>query len=258
MKALFKGSLSFGLVTIDVALYSAIQEHVISFTLLCAKCKTPITYKRFCDHCNKEIQWNDVVKGLKLKNGSYYIFTQEQLKSLKPEKSPTIEITEFIDQSQLSIIYFDKHYYLAPQGKQTTAFSLFCQVLQKTGKVAVATFVMHDKEHVCSITPFKNILLLTTLHYAYEIRSVDSLEKLVHNPKINSAQLELAHDLVAKFSRTQFKLAAYKDSFAQKLLDAIKKGKSFKGLVQKRKAQITSGDELTDMLKKSVKKKKRL
>lgn len=254
MKAIFKGSLSFGLVSISVALYSAIKEHAISFKLLCATCKTPITYKRFCEHCNKEIQWNDVVKGLKLKDGSYYIFTQEQLKALKPEKSPTIDINQFIDPAQLSIIYFDDHYYVAPEGKQDKAFILFSQVLKKTGKVAIATFIMHDKEHVCAITPFEDILLLTTLHFSYEIRPTKTLSALLTHPRISSAEVSLADDLIGKLSQEKFNLSDYKDNFADRLLAAIKKGKPL-SLGTKKSHRISKEHDLSSLLKESVAKK---
>ena len=166
MKKIWSGSLSFGLVTIPVALYSAVQEHVLGFKLLCARCKTPITYQRFCEHCDKPVPWTDVVKGLKLEDGSYFILTPEKMKELKPEKTDTISIIEFVAVDAIDIIYFEQHYYLAPDKKGQSSFRLFCQALSATKNAAIGTFVMRDKEYVCAISPYENGLLLTTLNYA--------------------------------------------------------------------------------------------
>ena len=114
MKALWQGVLSFGLVNIPVGLFTAIKNHAIGFTLLCSECNTPIHYKRWCEHCQKEVEWNSVVKGLKLKNGEYFILTQESIRKLKPTKTDALQISEFISPALIDPIYLDKHYYVAP------------------------------------------------------------------------------------------------------------------------------------------------
>ena len=172
MKSIWKGSISFGLVTIPVRLYSAVQEHVLGFKMLHNKCHTPITMKRWCDHCKKEVAWDDIVKGLKLEDGSYFILTQEKLKELKPTTTDAISIVEFVDASQIQAIYLEHHYYLGPEKSGENAFFLFKKALEDSGKVAIGTFVMRDKEYACVINPYSKTLLLTTLNYAYEIRDI--------------------------------------------------------------------------------------
>jgi DNA end-binding protein Ku len=103
MKSVWEGSVAFGLVNIPVKLYSAVQPRDIGFKLIDAKTKTPIQYKRWCPVCNEEVPWKDVVKGLEIKRGEYYIFTKDELERLKPEKSSTIEIVEFIDSIQYTL-----------------------------------------------------------------------------------------------------------------------------------------------------------
>ncbi len=235
MKTIWKGSLSFGLVTIPIRLYSAIQEHAISFTLLCKKCHMPITYERWCKGCNKEVAWQDVVKGLRLEDGSYFILTQEKLRALKPETTDTISIVEFVSATQIQPIYLEHHYYLAPDKENEQAFFLFKKALEVSGKVAIGTFVMRDKQYACVINPYEKIMLLSTLNYSYEIRDINEVPYAKNVPKkLESAELKLAAQLIDQLTAKKFNLAQFKDTFAQQLKAAIKKGKREKGVSRKR------------------------
>ena len=135
MKSIWKGSISFGLVTIPVRLYSAVKEHAIGFTLLHNKCHTPITYKRWCEHCKKEVPWADVVKGLKQEDGSYAILTQEKLKELKPKTTDSVSIVEFVSANQIETIYLEHHYYLGPEkaGEKSFYFLKSSRAIRKSG-----------------------------------------------------------------------------------------------------------------------------
>lgn len=229
MKSIWKGSLSFGLVTIPVRLYSAVQEHAIGFTLLHNKCHTPIFYKRWCDHCKKEVAWADVVKGLKLESGSYAILTQEKLKELKPKTTDTISIIEFVNADQIEPIYLEHHYYLGPEKTGEKSFYLFQKALEQSGKVAIGMFVMREKQYICVINPYENTMLLTTLNYAYEIRSLAEVPNLKEQPgKLAASELKLAQDLIVALSKKKFDLAQFKDTFAQQLKTALKSTKKEK------------------------------
>lgn len=245
MKSIWKGSISFGLVTIPVRLYSAVQEHAIGFTLLHNKCHTPIFYKRWCDHCKKEVAWADVVKGLKLENGSYAILTQEKLKSLKPKTTDTISIIEFVDADQIEPIYLEHHYYLGPEKAGEKSFYLFQAALEKSGKVAIGMFVMREKQYICVINPYENTMLLTTLNYAYEIRSLAEVPNLKEQPKrLETSELRLAQDLIAALSKKKFDLSQFKDTFAQELKAALKSTKKEK-VTKKRKEKSVEKPKAT-------------
>lgn len=223
MKSVWNGSISFGLVSIGVHMYSAVQEHLLGFKLLCKKCHTPIHYERWCNHCNKEVSWNDTVKGLKLTDGSYFIVTQATLHELKPVKTETIDIHECIDSAQLKLIYLERHYYVAPSKIGEKPYFLFKKALENSHKVAIGTFVMRDKEYVCAITPYEDALLLSTLNYDYEIRSTSAIAELKTIPKIQPQELKLAQQLIDQLATKTFVLSRYKDTFAQELKKAIKK-----------------------------------
>lgn len=228
MKSIWKGSISFGLVNIPVRLYSAIQEHAIGFTLLHNKCHTPIFYKRWCEHCKKEVPWADVVKGLKLENGEYAILTQEKLKALKPKTTDTITIVEFVNANQVEPIYLEHHYYVGPEKEGEKSFYLFLAALEKSKKVAIGTFVMRDKQYICVINPYHDTLLLTTLNYAYEIRPLEEVPYLAAPKKLETAELKLAQDLINALSKKKFDLSKFKDTFAQELKAALKSSKKEK------------------------------
>lgn len=239
MKSIWKGSISFGLVTIPVRLYSAVQEHAIGFTLLHNKCHTPIVYERWCKHCKKEVAWIDIVKGLKLENGSYAILTQEKLKALKPKTTDAISIVEFVDADQIKPIYLEHHYYLAPEKSGEKSFYLFQAALEKSGKVAIGKFVMRDKQYICVINPYENTMLLTTLNYAYEIRPLKEVPNLGAQPKkLDANELRLSQNLIDALTKKKFDLAQFKDTFVQQLRAALKSTKKEKIRKKKKEKSI--------------------
>lgn len=223
MKPVWQGYLSFGLVNIPISLFSAVKSQTFGFTMLCGTCHNPISYKRWCDHCKKEVMWDNLVKGLKLKNDTYFVLTKENLKALKPLKTESISVIEFIDPLQINLIYFEKHYYLTPKKLGEKAYFLFVAALNKADKVAIGTFVMKDKEHVCVISPYQNALLLTTLNYEYEIKNFDYLETLKVIPKVSAEELKLALQLIEQRTKKKFDISDFKDSFAECLAATIKK-----------------------------------
>jgi DNA end-binding protein Ku len=246
MKSIWKGNISFGLVTIPVRIYSAVQEHVLGFTLLHDKCRTPISYKRWCDHCKKEIAWNDVVKGLKQEDGSYFILTQEKIKELKPKKTDSLEIVEFVNADQIEPIYLEHHFYLGPEKQGQNSFFLFKKALEQSEKVAIGRFVMRDKEYICVINPYSDTLLLSTLNYSYEIRPLEEVPNLKAPRLLSKSELKLAQQLIAQLTVKTFKLEQFKDTFVQQLKEAIKKGKKQKVRGKEKEKSVTKKKKETD------------
>jgi len=237
MKSVWNGSLSFGLVNIPIKLYSAVEPKVLGFRLLCGKCKTPIQYKRWCPNCKKEVPWEDVVRGLEITKGNYFVLTKEKLEKLKPEKTDVIDIIEFVDKGMIDPIYFDKNYYVVPEKAKEKAYFLFQEVLEATAKIAIGRFVMREKEYLCAIESYKGGLLLVTLNYDYEIRDIKKVEELKVRPKLNKEELKLAKELINKLYEKEFDISEFKDTFAQKLKEVIKKSlKGEKIIVKKEKA----------------------
>ena len=258
MKSIWNGTISFGLVTIPVHLYSAIKAHSIGFRLLCKACKSPVVYERWCKHCDKEVSWNEIVKGLELPDGSYFIITHENLRALKPSKTDSMVVHEFIHKDQLELIYTDQHYYLTPSAKGERAYLLLYKVLEQIKGVAIATFVMREKEHLCAITPYHSILLVTTLNYSYEVQPIPVKQTpALEHKSAGKAEFELAQELVHKYLSKKFDLSKYKDTFAQRLITAIKESKKRPGKrknITKREetALITKDTSLLQTLRASL------
>lgn len=232
MKSVWNGSISFGLVSIPINLYSAIAEHVLGFKELCQTCNHPVSLKRWCAHCKKEVAWDHVVKGIEIQKGKFIVLTQEVIKKLKPEKTDTIDIVEFVNLSDIAPVYYQKHYYAAPGAHGQKAYALLQQSLKAIGKAAIGTFVMRDKKYVCALQCYDAGILISTLHYAYEIRDMRKIGQLSFKlPKINAAELKLAKQLISSLEKKEFDISQFKDTFAQDLKTLIKKksqGKSVK------------------------------
>ncbi|MGC2310836.1 MAG: Ku protein [Candidatus Babeliaceae bacterium] len=216
MKTIWKGSISFGLISIAVELFSAIQQRVINFTLLHTTCHSPLHYKRWCPVCKKEVSWQDTVKGIKLSDDTYFIITKQNLEKLKQEKTDILQLIGGIGGNEINPLYLNQHYYLLPQKGAEHAYFLLSAALEKLNKYAIGQFVLHEKEHLCILRPHEKILLLTTLHYHDEIRPFP--EKLLpKEQKITQQELELAQLLLQKLSTKKVNISAFKDTFAAKL-----------------------------------------
>ena len=244
MKSIWNGSISFGLVSIAIDLYSAVQEHVLGFKVLCQKCSTPVSYKRWCQHCKKEINWDNTVKGLEIQKGKYIVLTQEVIKKLRPEKTNSIDIVEFVDVSAIAPIYYRSHYYAAPGKHAQKAYALLQESLKSMGKAAIGTFVMRDKKYVCALQWYDAGILISTLHYDYEIRAMSKVRQLTSKQaKFNATELTLAKQLIRSLGKKKFNIAQFKDTFAQELKKLLKKhaqGKMSKVNAKKAKTNQSS------------------
>lgn len=223
MKAIWKGYLGFGLVNIPVALYSAVDSKKLSFNLLHEKDKGKIKYKRFCEKCGKEVNWNDIVKGLEVGKNEYYVISKEELEELRPEGSELIEIEEFVNGDEIDSIFYNKKYFIGPDEGGERSFFLFKETLAKSHKSAIAKFVLRKNEYVCEIKDYKKGLLLTTLNYAYEVRNMDNIPRLDQAPELKSKEQELATQLIEKWTSERFNITKYHDTFAEELKEAVRK-----------------------------------
>ncbi|HLP79708.1 MAG TPA: Ku protein [Acidobacteriota bacterium] len=253
MKAIWKGSISFGLVNIPIKLYSAIEHSATKMRLLHKQSLEPINYKRFAQGSTKEVPWSDIVKGVELTKGVYVVLTPEEIKTIRPEKTQRIEILEFTDVQQVDPIYFDSHYYLAPEKSKDKTYHLFQEVLSQTAKMAIGSFVMREKEYICAIEAYKDGLLLTTLNYAYEIRDINQLEEIKTKPKLSKQELDLAKELINKIYNEQFDMSKFKDSFAEGLKTLVKKkSKGQKIVIEQKEVPKTVERDLVAALKASL------
>jgi DNA end-binding protein Ku len=255
MRSIWNGSISFGLVSIPIKLFPAIQSQSIHFHLLHSEDKGPIKYKRVCSACGKEVEWKDMARGFEVSKNRYYMITNDELGELKPEKTNAVDIVEFVDGKRIDPIYFSNHYYAAPDAVKEKAYFLFREVLQTSGKIAIGTVVIKDKKYTCAIKNYKEGLLLTTLNYAYEVRDISQIEELKEMPKLREEEVELAEQLIQKLAKNEFGINKYKDTYSERLQDLIRRKESGEEvIVVKEQGKPKTEENIIDALKASLKK----
>jgi DNA end-binding protein Ku len=253
MKVIWKGSISFGLVNIPVRLYAAVEPQTKGFRMLHKKDKVPIQYKRWCPKHKREVAWGDIVKGVEMGKNKYVVLEKEELDMLKPKSTDAIEIVQIIDAWQIDPIYFGHHYFIGPDSEKEKAYFLFKQVMEQCAKAALGRFVMHEKEYVCAIESYKEGLLLTTLNYAHEIRSISHIDYLADAPAIKKQELDLAMQLIEKLEKKEFDITEFQDTYWDELKALIKKKVKGAAIVVKQKpAKAAKEKNLIEALKASL------
>jgi DNA end-binding protein Ku len=214
------GTISFGLVSIPIKLYTAASSGGVAFNLLHAKCGNRIKQQTFCPVCNEVVERTGLVKGYEFTKEQYVRFADEELKSLEGEVSKMIDIAEFVPLPQVDPIYFEKTYYLGPDKGGEKAYRLLADAMAKTDRVALAKFVMRGKESLVLIRPTQGGLMLHTMYFADEVREFGEIEK-GQSAKIKEGELELALRLIEELSKPEFKPEQYQDEYRLRVLDMV-------------------------------------
>ncbi len=259
--AIWKGAISFGLVHVPVTLYPASQDVSVDFDWLDKRSMDPVGYKRVNKVTNKEIEKEHVVKGIKQDNGEYIILSEEEIKAAFPKKTQTIEIESFVKASEINFIYLEQPYFLEPSGKADKVYALLREAMKESDVIGIARVVLHTKEHLAALIPMDAGLMLNTIRWATEIRSVKDI-KLPADGKIDlkSTELKMAHQLISDMT-SQWKPEDYQDAFSQSiqtLVDKKVKAGQGKAVTSLEEASNDSDDsnviDLTELLAKSLKK----
>ncbi|MBI2201493.1 MAG: Ku protein [Armatimonadetes bacterium] len=220
MRPIWKGHLTFGLVTIPIKLYTATDSKDIRFRLLHKTCLTPIQNKRYCPNHEQIVEWNDVVRGYEYAKGKFVPLTEDDLESVPLDTAGTVSVTSFVTLSEISPLYYEKSYYLAPDEGGQKAFRLLHDTMTEASRVAVGKVVIKEKEHLVSVRPHDGALVLSTLYYADEVRAIDEIPELPVQTKIHPNEkkmaLQLIEGLVAEFAP-----AEYTDDYRQALEKVI-------------------------------------
>src|SRR3984893_3203549 len=188
MKSILKGSVAFGLVNIPVRLYSATESQTLASNMLFKKDLSRIRFQRVAESTGKEVAADQIVKGYEVEDGQYVILSDEELREAAPERSIGIEIQEFVNESEISSLYFEKPYYLEPDKGAGKAYALLREALARTGKVGIAQFVLRNRENLCLLKPQGQGLVLNALRFASEIRSMEELS-LPSSEKISPSEI---------------------------------------------------------------------
>ena len=219
MHGIWSGTISFSLVAIPVQLVKAVEPGRVSFHLLHSKDYSPLTRKMFCPQEEVLIPPDEIIRGYEIGPGQYLPITDEELESLSPERSRTIEIVEFIDMQEVDPIYFDHPYYLVPAKGGEKAYALLAEVMRRTNKAGLARFVLHEREYLVAVKSTEGALALVTLHYHDEILPAEDIEPAAG--KIDAAETSRLKQSIEKML-TDFKPGRYADERRQRLMDLLK------------------------------------
>jgi DNA end-binding protein Ku len=221
MHTMWKGTISFGLVSIPIKLYSATEDKDINLRSLHKECHTPIQYEKKCPNCEKEITNDDIVKGYEYVKGKFVILSDEELKELKDEHvDKSVEIIDFVKLEEIDPIYFNRSYFMGPGENGSKAYALLREALKKTGKIGVAEITIRSKQHMAVVRVYKNSLVMETIHYPDEVRKVQEVPAVPENVDIQEKELETAVMLIDQLT-TEFQPEKYKDEYRTALMDLI-------------------------------------
>lgn len=218
MRAIWKGSVSFGLVNVPVRLYAGAEAHGLDLNMLHKTDKSPIRYAKICRRDGKEVPYEDTVKGYEYQDGDYIILTDEDFDKASPARSKTIEISQFVDEADIDVRYFEKPYYLEPDRGADKQYALLRDALAKSGKVALAKFVLRNREHLAALKPVGRALVLEQMRFPAEIREPGGLK--MPEVQAEEQEVELALALIGQLS-SGFAPEDYHDTYTQQLREII-------------------------------------
>jgi DNA end-binding protein Ku len=225
-RAIWSGSISFGLLNVPVRLYSAVSKQTVRFRELREGDGSRVKHKRVAESDGKEVPYEKIVKGYEYAPDQYVVLSRDELSELEPQRSRAIEIQDFVDLDEIDPIYFEQPYYLGPDKGAERAYALLVQAMTDARKVAVARFVLRNKEHLAAIRPMGNVLTLTTMRFHDEVSSPQDLDGEIFEEakpkKPEKRELEMATQLIESLT-SDFDPDKYRDEYREELLDLLER-----------------------------------
>ena len=223
-RAIWSGSISFGLLNVPVKLYSATSKQTVSFKELREGDGSRVRHKRVAEEDGEEVPYEKIVKGYELSPDQYVVLTREELEELDPKRTRAIEIQDFVDLDEIDPIYFDQPYYLGPDAGAEKAYTLLVKAMEEAHKVAIARFVLRNKEHLAAIRPMDGVLTMATMRFADEVVKPDDLDGVLpdEDSKIDKREVEMAKKLIDSLA-ADFEADKYRDEYREELLDLIER-----------------------------------
>lgn len=255
-RAIWSGTISFGLLNVPVKLYSAVARRGISLREIREADGARIRHRRVAEGSDEEVPYEQIVKAFEISPDRYVPLGKEELAALAPEKTRAIEVLDFVDLGEIDPIYFDSPYYLGPAEGAEKAYSLLARALEESGRVAIARFVFRNKEHLAAIRPAGGVLTLTTMRFADEVVPPSELDDALpaEQPKVAKRELEMAEQLIDSLTR-EFDPAAYRDEYRQELLSLIERkaeGKDVLTVAAPQEPKATRAPDLMAALEESI------
>ncbi len=218
MRAIWKGTVSFGLITIPISLYPATRKEDLKFRMLRRSDLSPINFKRVAEADGEEVPWDEIVKGYEYEKGKFVIIKDEDFRRVDVEATETIDIMDFVKLAEINPIYFDKPYYLEPKKGSEKAYSLLLEILRETALAGVSKVVIKTRQYLSAVRPYENVLILELMHFSNELVDPNDL----HIPKrdISKKELEVGEMLVTNMTE-EWIPEKYTDEYRSRLMKLI-------------------------------------
>ena len=255
-RPLWKGAISFGLVTIPVNVYSATRTDGLRFRQLDRRDNSPIREKRVNEETGEEVVWEDVVKGYEYEEGSFVVLDQEDFTSANVKATETIDIVQAVPRGEIPAEYFEKPLYVVPSKQGIKAYHILRETLRRSGRAAVATIVMRGRQHLAALIADERIITLELLRFAHEIKAVEELgaDEFLEAPEVKDKEIALAEQLVAALDEA-WEPEQFRDQYRDDLMELIEaKAKTGMAPVKGRAPRERSGEvvDMMELLKRSV------
>lgn len=224
-RAIWKGIISFGLVSIPVKLYTATENHDIHFNQVHEKCHTRIREQRWCPHCDRKVEYEEIQKGYEVSKGEYVVLDKEDFEKIPLPARHAVTVSSFVKQEEIDPVFHDRSYYLEPEEAAVRPYALFLRALEEKGLVAVGTIAIRSKESLCSVRPYGEALMLDLLLYPDEVR-IKPEDTELPTVRLNKNELDMAKHLVDLMTE-DFKPAEFEDNYRvalKKLIEAKMEG----------------------------------
>jgi DNA end-binding protein Ku len=218
-RAIWKGSLAFGLVNVPIELHTAVRDSRPRFRMLHRQDESPIEYQRVCRRDGKPVAWEDLVKGYEYAKGQFVVLTKDDFETAALEKSRTVEILEFVNGEEIDDRYFEQPYYLAPAKGAERAYAVLREALRKSGQIGVARFIMRETQHMAALEVSGDALVLTMMRFAEELVDTAPLN-LPDKSLVRDKEMDMAVQLVSSLSGT-WRPEQYKDEYRENLMRVI-------------------------------------
>jgi DNA end-binding protein Ku len=254
MRAIWKGSISFGLVNIPIALYPATRKEELRFRLLRRTDLSPVNYKRVAEKDGKEVPWGDIVKGYEYEKGKYVVLKDEDFQRVDLEATQTVDIQDFVHQEEIDPMFFYKPYYLEPQKGGDKAYALLRESLEKSKKVGIAKVVIKTRQYLAGVKPEGDVLVLALMHFAEELANPSKL-RVPKKIEVGKREMNMATALVDSMS-SKWNPEKYHDDYREALMEVIEEkveagGKEIEGK-PKEAPKPTKVIDLVSVLQKSL------
>jgi DNA end-binding protein Ku len=254
MRSIWTGSIGFGLVSIPIKLFSAVQETRLDLDMLDSRDHAHIKFQRVNENTKKEVPYDKIVKGYKY-DDDYVIIEDADFEAAAPEKTKVIEIESFVDVASVNPMYYETSYYTEPATKKNKAYALLLEALKKSKKAGLARFVLRSTESLCIVHPVDKAIVVTRIRFAQQIREQEELN-LDEDIKVSEKELKMGLALIDQYAEP-LDLSKYKDEYHTELMNIIEqKAKGKRPTIKKLKPKKDKGDDLYEQLMNSLGAKK--